>query len=108
MQKFKLITPDGGTLNTAGKFCADDIEITPKLQEKNVTKNGSVSADEGFAGLGKVVVAIPEIVPKMQEKTVTQNGEVTPDVGYDGLSKVTVKIGGLFSYSSDATATITE
>jgi hypothetical protein len=58
MPKLQLISPNGGTLNTAGTYCDGDIEIIPKLQDKTVTENGTVTADEGFAGLGEVVVDV--------------------------------------------------
>lgn len=31
-----------------------------KLQEKTVTENGEVTPDTGYAGMSKVVVAVPE------------------------------------------------
>ena len=85
----EITSPEGGTLNTAGKYCEGDINVTPKLQSKKITENGEVYPDDGHAGLSRVVV---NVQPKLQEKTVTENGEVTPDEGYDGLSKVTVNV----------------
>lgn len=58
MPKLQLTSPNGGTLNTAGTYCDGDIEIIPKLQSKTVTENGTVTADDGFAGLVKVVVNV--------------------------------------------------
>lgn len=58
MPKLQLTSPNGGTLNTAGTYCDSDIEIIPKLQSKTVTENGTVTADDGFAGLGEVVVDV--------------------------------------------------
>lgn len=88
----EVTSPEGGTLHTAGKYCYDDIAIVPKLQDKTITKNGTVSADDGYAGLGNVTVNVENTELKLQEKTVTANGEVTADEGYDGLSKVTVSV----------------
>lgn len=61
------------------------------LQEKTATENGEVLPDEGYDGLGKVIV---DVQPNLQEKSVTENGEVLPDEGYDGMSKVTVDVAG--------------
>lgn len=63
------------------------------LQEKTVTENGEVTADEGYTALSKVNVAIP--IKEEQTKTVdiTENGsiEVIPDAGKT-FSKVTVNV----------------
>ena len=88
---YTMKSADAMVIPISGKYCTEDITVIPALQNKTVTENGTVSADEGYAGLGSVSVAVPETVPKLQEKTVTANGEVTPDEGYDGLSKVTVQ-----------------
>lgn len=56
--KFEITTKEGGTLHTASKYCEEDINIIPKLQDKTITENGTVSADEGYAGLSKVNVAV--------------------------------------------------
>ena len=49
-----LTSPEGATLNTAGKYCDKDIEIVPNLQEKVATESGIVTADEGCSGLKSV------------------------------------------------------
>ena len=108
MPKLQLTSPNGGTLNTAGTYCDTDIEIIPKLQDKTVTESGTVTADEGYAGLGSVTVEVESTEPKLQEKTVTTNGEVTADSGYDGLSKVTVNVDGGISTVSTAIGSIVE
>ena len=109
MTKLQLTSPNGGTLNTAGTYCESNIEIIPKLQDKTVTESGTVTADEGYAGLGSVTVEITSgTEPKLQEKTVTANGEVTADEGYDGLSKVTVNVSSGYSYKTTATGEIYE
>lgn len=89
---YTMKSADAMVIPTSGTYCDKDITIIPALQNKTVTENGTVSADEGYAGLGSVSVAVPETVSKLQEKTVTANGVVTPDAGYDGLSKVTVDV----------------
>mgnify|MGYP002521508648 CR=1 FL=1 len=56
-----MTNPDGVKLKTAKKYCQEDIDIFPILQEKTVTLNNvDVSADEGYAGLSTVHVALPE------------------------------------------------
>lgn len=90
----------GIKLLTKGKFCADDITIQPKLQNKTVTANGTVTPDSGFVGLASVSINVPTgggtAAPVLQEKatTVSANGtvELAPDSGYDGLSKATVTV----------------
>ena len=63
--EIKIKDKYGVTLKTKGKYCDDNIDIlvdesliTPKLQDKKVTENGEVVADEGFDGLGKVTVEV--------------------------------------------------
>ena len=52
-----LTSPDGATLNTAGKYCENDIEVIPKLQEKVAATGEIVTADQGFSGLKSVNTA---------------------------------------------------
>lgn len=81
---------NGKTLLTHGKYCAEDIVVTPVLEEATVTPSTSaqsVTPSNGKAGLSKVTVGAIET----EEKTVTSNGEVTPTSG-KYLSKVTVNV----------------
>ena len=48
----------GVRLNTAEKYCEEDIIVTPKLQNKEATTNGVISADDGYAGLNSVSVNV--------------------------------------------------
>lgn len=54
-----IISPNGLTLLTAGKYCNQNIKVIPVLQEKATTENGDIVADNGYAGLSKVTVNVP-------------------------------------------------
>ena len=94
----------GKTLLTQGKYCAEDIVVTPVLEEATVTPSTSaqsVTPGNGKAGLSKVTVGAIET----EEKTVTSNGEVTPTSG-KYLSKVTVNVPS--TPTQEKSVTITE
>ena len=57
--EIELINADGITLKTKGKYCSEDIDITPKLQTKEATTNGKVTSDNGYVGLKEVTVNVP-------------------------------------------------
>ena len=94
-----------------------DVQIPdPPLQNKTVTENGTITADEDYYGLDTVIVDVPQpsgniditqngtvdvtdyetanvdVQPMLQSKSVTENGTVTADEGYDGLSAVEVNV----------------
>lgn len=57
--QIQLKSQNGATLLTNGKYCAEDIEVIPALQEKTVdatTASQTVSPDENYAGLSSVTV----------------------------------------------------
>ena len=53
-----LTDPKGIKLLTKDKLCEDNIKVFPKLQSKEVTANGTVTPDNGYAGLDNVTVNI--------------------------------------------------
>lgn len=57
--EIELNNQDGITLKTKGKYCSEDIDITPKLQAKTTTTNGKVTSDNGYVGLKEVTVNVP-------------------------------------------------
>ncbi len=72
--EIQLVDADGVVLETAGKHCAEDIEITPILGEKSVTPTTSqqtVEAEAGTMGLKQVVVGAIE----------TETANLTPTKG---------------------------
>lgn len=82
----------GKTLLTQGKYCAENIVVTPVLEEVSVTPTTAEQTKEpsaGKAGISKVTVSSIQTEEKVV--TVTENGttEVTPASG-KYLSKVTV------------------
>lgn len=89
--EIELINADGITLKTKGKYCSEDIDITPKLQTKTTTANGKVTSDNGYVGLKEVTVNVPGKEEQVKSVTITANGSVkiTPDSGKT-LSEVTV------------------
>lgn len=50
---------------------ATQVEKLPKLQDKNIAENGEYTADEGYDGLGKVIVNVPGEVLEEYDGTIT-------------------------------------
>ena len=83
----------GKTLYTQGKYCAENIVVTPVLEEVSITPTTAKQTKEpsaGKAGISKVTVEkIPdEYVIPQGSITITENGPV--DVA--GLASVTVSV----------------
>lgn len=77
-------------IQEAAENRASRVEINN--QDKTITENGEYTADEGYTGLGTVIVDVPDIPPVLEEKQISRNGTYTPSAGVDGFGKVTVNV----------------
>ncbi len=96
-------------LLTGGKACAEDIEIHPVLQEKEVTENGTVVPDSGYVGLSKVAVNVPEsvldnvarpVIPKLGRLKYFTNED--SEIGYKDLYASNEDAAGVSSESGES------
>lgn len=58
--QIQIKSQNGATLLTNGKYCTEDIDIVPVLQEKTVaptTASQTISPDENYAGLSSVTIS---------------------------------------------------
>ena len=85
-----VVTPDTGY--DAISDINISVSVSPILQNKTITQNGSYTADQNYDGLGTVIVNVPGSTINNQDKTITQNGSYTADQGYTGLGTVTVNV----------------
>lgn len=90
----KMNDKSGVTLKTAGKYCTEDIVVTPNF-EIGITPTGSIEITEnGTYDVTDKASAVVNVESDLQSKTITENGTYTPDSGYDGFSQVTVNVAG--------------
>lgn len=71
-------------------------------QDKTVTQNGIITADEGYTGLGTVTVNVPSQYINNQDKTIDFDGVYTADFGYTGLGTITVNAGAVVEEDIEA------
>ena len=93
-------SPKGIKLLTKGKYVTDDIEVVPVLQDKSVTPAGtvqSVSADDGYAGLGTVKISAIE----------TESGAATPSAAAQTVTPSEGKFFDKFTVNATPTETKT-
>lgn len=93
-------SPKGIKLLTKGKYVTDDIEVVPVLQDKSVTPADtlqSVSADDGYAGLGTVTVA----------PVATESGAATPSAAAQVITPSEGKFFDEFTVNATPTETKT-
>lgn len=75
------------------KVVVHRVKADPKLQEKSVTQNGTIIADEGYDGLSKVNVNVSGGGRTAEALSVTENGIInTPDGKY--YDPITVNVSG--------------
>lgn len=91
----EIAITENGSVDVA-QYATANVQVEPTLQDKTITVNGAITADEGYDGLGTVTVAVPDTIPDLQDKTatITANGTttITSDAGYDGLNSVSVTV----------------
>ena len=114
------------TLETAGKYCEDDLELKytspggggATLGEKSISANGVYNASsDSLDGYSKVTVAVPASAVDSGTKQITQNGNGQDVVGYAAVDVAVpnsysagdegkvVSSGALVSQTSDTVTT---
>ncbi len=98
--------PEGITLATAGKYCADNIKVWPFLQEKTVELTDAqqeITPDGGYAGLSRVIVPAiaPELLMFESYTTVITDGTASIDVAVeDDVESVMIRLEGTWDNTS--------
>lgn len=77
---------DGQCLLTGGIY----VNPGAKLEELNITENGTYYPSAGKDGFSKVVANVPQ--PVLNSITITENGQYTPTTGVDGYDEINVNV----------------
>lgn len=100
--EIKINNPDGTTLLTEKKYCTENIDVIPELQEKTAIPAGAeqtITPDDGYAGLSSVKVKavgdgrISDIDLSYGEQTLTY--DTTDGITLGGAGKVTYTDGSI-------------
>lgn len=104
MINVQMTSPEGVTLATSGKYCSDNVSVTPVLQEKTATPTKErqvLTADNGNVGLSETVVEpIPVQYPDVSNDTVTPETLVEGSTAHDASGAL---INGTNPYEKTAT-----
>ena len=95
----QINSSDGITIKAKEKYFEEDVTVSPILQEKTITENGEITADEGFAGLKKVDVRVSSNGVSASSKATGYTVEVI-----EGRAQSSVQI-PVISFSSIAVGT---
>ncbi len=78
MKNIELTKKEGVVLDTSEKYCDDYIYVYPKLQNKEITSNGTAIADDGYVGLGSVTVNVSTTVelPTLNAPIISLNNSI--------------------------------
>lgn len=80
------VTYEGGTLLSGGIY----VNPGAKLEELNITENGTYYPSAGKDGFSKVIANVPQ--PVLDSITITENGQYTPTAGVDGYDEINVNV----------------
>lgn len=59
LTEVSMTSPDGVTLAAKGKYCDKNVKVTPVLEMKTITGNGTYMPSENKVGFSEVVVEVP-------------------------------------------------